>query len=582
MCAKYDCDATTWSFEPTWDPNAAWDYYWQQPGTGIGAGIGSSGSGSGTAPAVPLLPLDPLDPLEPWNDFPELPLQQHQQQQQPQERPSSPTASLSSPASSTMMMMATPQQLYQETGTISGGDTSASVSVCEFGSFSPTGNDTLFSIDAMATRPKLAPRRRSSAVAAKAAVNNTGRSRSWSAAVTAAPMYKYVAHAQLAMQCGQPKNCIENQNAWLQIARISHERWRVVTDRFVQKKGSGSGDNVVVVTSRSREVADHVLVLFSQHYVREKIAILASEHVKSAGARGDDVSDGDVESDTDTRPPQQQQKPQSLLQALQRRDLDSANNFLWLDQSVPRNTTTQAKQFPRLTVFDESCHQQPNSSLAPGLLAVEVRTSSGYNNFTASSTQNASLSEWDCDLLQLRHMSLLRESEDRRRKNKYYEFIEGKMKRPLNSFMLYRSALMKAVAILKVCSVVTDTCQMLSQHYPQLTESQLLAVVGSVVQNIELPFTLPVEIDRDVVLAAIHATMYEPVDTTNPDSKLKPVDPKFSNQTDVAQIITLMWNTEPEDFKHRFVEFSQIEKQHHHQVYPKYKYCPVKRERSST
>ncbi|CEP64013.1 uncharacterized protein LALA0_S10e00254g [Lachancea lanzarotensis] len=557
MSAQFDRDASsTWSFEPTWDPNAAWDSLWQQhqqPTSSIGGGSGG----------------------EPWDDFPPFP-----------DLTSDPTVS---PASSLMMTDLTPQFRYSTQTPIVSGDTSASASVCAYNDdISPIDNsdsnsnsnkDSPFHTisGAPPTRPKIAARRRSAvlapksaaAAAAAAAGAGAGRSRSWSAAVTAAPMYKYVAHAQLSMQSGQPKNCLENQNAWLQIARISNERHRVLADRFVLKKGATS-----VKELKARADVDHVLALFSQHYVREKVAILAREHVKHERASGhvyDDIGDTTTTT-TSSSPP--------LLQALQRRDLEAANKSLWLDQNQPR-TAAQVKQFPRLTVFDEPCHQQPNSSLTPGLLAVEVRTSSGYSDFTASSTENATLSEWDCDLLQLRHMFLLRESEDRRRKNKYYEFIEGKMKRPLNSFMLYRSALMKAVAILKVCSVVTDTCQVLSSHYPQLTEPQLLAVVGSVVQDVELPFTLPVDIDRDVVLEAIQATMYEPVDTFNPNSELKLVDPKFNSQTDVAQIITLMWNTEPEDFKQRFVEFSQIEKQHHHQVYPKYKYCPVKRERSS-
>ncbi|SCV02439.1 LAME_0H00562g1_1 [Lachancea meyersii CBS 8951] len=553
--------SSTWSFEPTWDPL-------------VGDGNDLHWLSSGLPDALAVESLDPLA----WEDLArqQLPPQLLSQSQHPCPALSASTRSSSSSASSSSMMMEL--SLEPEFANVAGEHNYYTSTAPPSDNESQSCHIRLVSAPAKTlVRPRLGFRR-ASAVAAKtssparmasrasraSAASSlvasssrvaTGRSHSWSAAVTAAPVYKYVAHAQLAMQCGQPKNSVENQNAWLQIARISHERRDLIANGFVQKyKSTGTGSAEAVV--------DHVLALFSQHYVREKIAILAREHVR---ARVPGLYDND----------------DSLFHALQARDLDVVNASLWLDQKKPRNTACQVKQIPRLTVFDELRAQNSPSALAPGLLAVEVRTSSGYNNFTASSTENSTLSEWDCDLLQLRHMSLLRESDDRRRKNKYYEFIEGKMKRPLNSFMLYRSALMKAVAILKVCSVVTDTCQVLSRHYPQLAESQLLSVVGSVVQDIELPFNLPVEIDCDVVRAAIQSTMYEPINENNPDAGLKPVDPKFANQTDVAQVITLMWNTEPHEFKQRFVEFSQIEKQHHHQVFPKYKYCPVKKDRTS-
>ncbi|SCU86818.1 LANO_0C09296g1_1 [Lachancea nothofagi CBS 11611] len=418
------------------------------------------------------------------------------------------------------------------------------------------------------------------AAAAKSSRHVTGRSHSWSASASSvsraanapsAPLYKYVAHAQMAMQYGQPKNSLENKRGWLRIARITPERHALIAQRLAEKRSHPKA------SSACEQIVSHVLRLFEQSHVREKIQLLALERRRRAHSTSTTTSE---------------------LEALAHRDLDAANHTLWLNQRIPRNAARQAKQFPRLTVHDCDANASASTSAStseatsigspPSLLAVEVRTSSGYNDYTAASTEISTLSNWDCDLLQLRHMSLLRESDDRRRKNKYYEFIEGKMKRPLNSFMLYRSALMKAVAILKVCNVVTETCQFVAQRYPQLTETQLLSVIRCVIEESELPLDLPVLIDLDFVAHAIQTTMYEPAgedDYTDSNdfaanAGLKPVDPKFANQTDVAQVITLMWNTEPQEFKQHFVEFSHTEKQHHHEVYPKYKYCPIKKERT--
>lgn len=84
--------------------------------------------------------------------------------------------------------------------------------------------------------------------------------------------------------------------------------------------------------------------------------------------------------------------------------------------------------------------------------------------------------------------------------------------------------------------------------------------------------------DADVVAHVLDAHFYDRDPVTG---AARLVDPRFSNQTAVAQVITHMWNTELEEYKRSFVEFSQIEKQHHHHVYPEYKYCPVKKSQLS-
>ena len=208
--------------------------------------------------------------------------------------------------------------------------------------------------------------------------------------------------------------------------------------------------------------------------------------------------------------------------------------------------------------------------------SVEVRTSSGYNDFTTSSETGSALGHFDFVLLKLRHMALLRESDDRKRKNKYYEFIEGKMKRPLNSFMLYRSTMMKGVAILKICSIVTSLCKTVQKELPALDEKTVLDKILAVVNKRQhFNTSVPISTSEYQIISKIIDNQLYQFDVKK--SKLVPVDPKFSNHTLLAQIITLMWNTESTDCKNRFVTFSQVEKEHHHLVYPKYKYCPVKK-----
>ncbi|KAM3165170.1 Transcription factor [Lachancea thermotolerans] len=393
------------------------------------------------------------------------------------------------------------------------------------------------------------------------------RAKSWSAGGS---VYKYVAHAQMAMQCDQRKRHVENQHAWLRISPMTSQRRAQIVARLREK------------TDVDSALALDVLALFEQQHVREKIEIMALEHRaqrrrrRQRPAHGCGGAGSNAGSDAE-------------LAALTSCDLHALNARLWLDQAAAR-LPDQQKQFPRLTVQDFGA-----------ALAVEVRTSSGYNDFTHSSAQGSVLSRWDCLLLELRDLSLLRESDDRRRKNKYYEFIEAKMKRPLNSFMLYRSALMKAVAILKVCEAVTQACRALGQRYPQLCERELLAAMRAVARDRaagavpgaaltpaltpETPaavgsdaLTPPSGVDADVVAHVLDAHFYDRDPVTG---AARLVDPRFSNQTAVAQVITHMWNTELEEYKRSFVEFSQIEKQHHHHVYPEYKYCPVKKSQLS-
>ncbi|SCW02122.1 LAFE_0E14664g1_1 [Lachancea fermentati] len=374
-------------------------------------------------------------------------------------------------------------------------------------------------------------------------VVKSSRSPSVSAAATAAvatsasrpsSVYKYVAQAQMAMQSDTVKVEKENMYRWLSVSKMTPARREQMLKKMREK-------------SLSEDVASDVLSLFTQRFLDVKLEILAQEF--------DDKF--------------QFQRTPAENDALDAENPDALDEFLWLNQRKKR-MPVQLKQFPRFVI------KNSNNEDAPYL--VEVRTSSGYNDYTSTSANQSALTHLDFMLLRLRHLTLMRESDDRKRKNKYYEFIEGKMKRPLNSFMLYRSTMMKSMAILKVCSIVSKLCALVQTEFPQWDERFALEkILATVQQRHNLPRTVEATLtpkEYDIISQNIDTQLYE-LDINN--YKLVPVDPKFSNQTVVAQIITLMWNTESESCKKAFVEFSQVEKEHHHWVYPKYKYCPIKK-----
>ncbi|SCU98773.1 LAMI_0F16182g1_1 [Lachancea mirantina] len=358
-------------------------------------------------------------------------------------------------------------------------------------------------------------------------------------------VYKYVANAQMAMQADTLKVERVNEARRLCVARMDASRAAAIAAQLRARHGTAA------------ESAAQVTSLFEQSHVTAKLALLALEWEPRLQAR----------------------RTRLEQVALAAGDASALNQVLWLDQRHER-LPEQAKQFPRATVCDDP--SGPHRAYT-----VEVRTSSGYNDFLQS------LSFADLTLLRLRSLSLLRESDDRKRKNKYYEFIERKMKRPLNSFMLYRSAMMKAVSILKVCSIVTALCAELCSSVDNCdSEFDALCLLRRTIlqrQNLQnspilgswdeyhadtSESALYSPAVHDIVSGLIEKHLYQQSATTE---ELLPIDPKFANQTVVAQIITLMWNAEPEEFKRHFVEFSRLEKGHHHLVYPKYKYCPMKK-----
>ena len=78
-------------------------------------------------------------------------------------------------------------------------------------------------------------------------------------------LYKYVAHARLAMRCDQRKQPLENQHTWLPLAPMSRERRRLIARRLQDKNDADA------------ELGMQVLELFEQRHIREKLEILALE-----------------------------------------------------------------------------------------------------------------------------------------------------------------------------------------------------------------------------------------------------------------------------------------------------------------
>ncbi|KAG0675678.1 hypothetical protein C6P41_002570 [Kluyveromyces marxianus] len=259
---------------------------------------------------------------------------------------------------------------------------------------------------------------------------------------------------------------------------------------------------------------------------------------------------------------------------LNEKDLEGLNSYIWLKQHIKR-TDEQLKTFPRCIISDSvSCTENPS-------FVVQVRTSSGYNDFTKEL-----LNSDDINLLKLRHMVLLRESDDRRRKNRYYQFTENKLKRPLNNFMIYRSAVIKSLSILRVINLATKLVKETNSVFQNWNEKQCIAAIKMVIQlrgnsdlrdRIKLP-----EQTVNYISQIIDKTLYEyPMANSTGQYAVanthQPKEPIYSNNTVLSHVVTEMWKTEGEEIKKRFAAFSKVEKAHHNSVFPKYKFIPVKK-----
>ncbi|KAH3899005.1 uncharacterized protein SCDLUD_004426 [Saccharomycodes ludwigii] len=339
-----------------------------------------------------------------------------------------------------------------------------------------------------------------------------------------------------------------NQVEWLNISKMSGDRMIQILDILQTMKlhnsnsindnnNNANGGNITFREQVTENIKS-ILNLLNQSHLELKLKILAKEFGQQNTAK---LKNG-----------------------------EHPDDWLWLNQKYPRKEN-QLKQFPRLIISDT----KRNSSK---YYNIEVRTSSGYNEYNIDS-------ELEIDLLNLSNMTLLRESDDRKRKTKYYELIEKKMKRPLNSFMLYRTSVIKALCLLKVVSVVTQLVTLLKLYIPpaqdDLDEEEeelyyLNKIYYMVLKRREVGSGTVYSNDKEsqLISSLIDSQLYE----FDADKNVSvPIDPKFSNNSILTQVITLLWNTEDSKVKEQFTHFSQLEKLHHHRVYPKYKYCPLKR-----
>ncbi|VEU23599.1 DEKNAAC104762 [Brettanomyces naardenensis] len=125
------------------------------------------------------------------------------------------------------------------------------------------------------------------------------------------------------------------------------------------------------------------------------------------------------------------------------------------------------------------------------------------------------------------------------------------VKRPLNSFMLYRSMMVKAIILLSfIDSLSPYIFKRLSISYETYDP----------IKEIELLDELENHLDEDL-RAQLNSTF-----------KIK----KFNHHL-LIQIVSLLWTTEDPDVKSKFYEVASIEKTIHAQCYPEYKYRPNRR-----
>ena len=354
------------------------------------------------------------------------------------------------------------------------------------------------------------------------------------------PYFKYVKQAQLSQQPDVVKQQIENKFQWLPLSEMTEARKDAIVDAL-RKKGV------------STDTAFEVFESLNQSNISAKLELLALELGPYYAMREGTMKE---------------------FALLNEKDLEGLNSYIWLKQHIKR-TDEQLKTFPRCIIADSvSCTENPS-------FVVQVRTSSGYNDFTKEL-----LNSDDINLLKLRHMVLLRESDDRRRKNRYYQFTENKLKRPLNNFMIYRSAVIKSLSILRVINLATKLVKETNSVFQNWNEKQCIAAIKMVIQlrgnsdlrdRIKLP-----EQTVNYISQIIDKTLYEyPMANSAGQYAVanthQPKEPIYSNNTVLSHVVTEMWKTEGEEIKKRFAAFSKVEKAHHNSVFPKYKFIPVKK-----
>ncbi|KAG7857700.1 hypothetical protein KL939_002956 [Ogataea angusta] len=125
------------------------------------------------------------------------------------------------------------------------------------------------------------------------------------------------------------------------------------------------------------------------------------------------------------------------------------------------------------------------------------------------------------------------------------------IKRPLNSFMLYRTSMVKAIVLLSLIdslsSFVFKRLQMQYSSYDPQAELEYLKVIDS-----NLTESLAQELRQECV---IH---------------------KYNHHL-LIQIVAVMWSTELNSVKKTFISLAQSEKKIHAKCYPDYKYHPQRK-----
>lgn len=173
---------------------------------------------------------------------------------------------------------------------------------------------------------------------------------------------------------------------------------------------------------------------------------------------------------------------------------------------------------------------------------IVCHTSSGYD---------ASVKEDETVLSGLRHLNILKDHINYKTYDELASSLQAmfkasnskdeKVKRPLNQFMLYRTAMVRAANIFKIVEMVKEN------------------------KSTEL------------------MKMYDEL-KKNPESKLldEIVDaqPKLDHHM-TAHVIALLWTTESQAVKDQFAQFAKIEKEVHLKVFPNYKFNPQKRNSTS-
>ncbi|ODV95371.1 hypothetical protein PACTADRAFT_16893 [Pachysolen tannophilus NRRL Y-2460] len=241
-------------------------------------------------------------------------------------------------------------------------------------------------------------------------------------------------------------------------------------------------------------------------------------------------------------------------------ELQTIQNLFMMDHKLEKLRLLAHNQILGAGDDVRSTADMPFQQKGEGIYYIEVKSSVGENDILEKENKrqlnNGIMSN-------LRHIYNINGTNEMfsSSSHKNRNLDENYVKRPLNSFMIYRASMMKFIHLLNLIDSVSPIIdevfssyenKMISSDYGK--NKQELAILHRIFDIIE---------DNDENAATPF------IDFINSRLSINKV-----SHSVLGHVISMLWQTESEEVKQRFAQFSEIEKKIHQKVYPNYKYKP--------